>query len=124
MPRHGPDRIGCRPRTSDGVALMLSVLVDRPGSFVTRAFSAVRLIVCGTGNDRSGTFRRQAETLHLFQELAEMDGCQPALSWTYRDEDFGGTVAGLGRRRGGPRTIAATGSQVLQRFVGGIKFQS
>ena len=45
--------------------------------------------------------------VHLFQELAE-----------YRDEDFGGTVAGLGRRRGGPRTIAATGSQVLQRFVG------
>ena len=54
----------------------------------------------------------------FFQELAEMDGCQPALSWTYRDEDFGGTVAGLVRRRGGPRTIAATGSQVLQRFVG------
>ena len=28
----------------------------------------------------------------FFQELAEMDGCQPALSWTYRDEEFGGTV--------------------------------
>ena len=28
---------------------------------------------------------------------------------------YGGTA---GRRRGGPRTIAATGSQVLQRFVG------
>ena len=44
---------------------MLSVLVDRSGSFVTRAFSAVRLIVCGTGNDRSGTFRREAKTSHF-----------------------------------------------------------
>lgn len=47
--------------------------------------------------------------LHPFLELARL-AVNPAAHWTYRDEDFGGTVAILARRRGGkydPRAVAA-----------------
>ena len=55
--------------------------------------------------------------LHLFQELNEMQpGARPAKHWTYRDEDFGGSVAGLGRRLGGHKTPKSVGWQVLKKF--------
>jgi hypothetical protein len=38
--------------------------------------------------------------LHLFQHLCEA-GSRPATCWTYRDEDFGGSMARLGSRRMG-----------------------
>ena len=69
----------------------------------SRRFASLHVALETTGVEPCGVEPK----VHLFQELAK-----------YRDEDFGGTVAGLGRRRRGPRTIAATGSQVLQRFVG------
>ena len=80
---------------------MLSVLVDRPGSFVTRALSAVRLIVYGTGNGQEWTLSALSRNFTFFRNWPRMDGCQPALSWTYRDEDFCGTVGrgwGVGGR--------------------------
>ena len=39
--------------------------------------------------------------LHLFLELCSVERTRPALCWNYRDEDFGGSVARLARRRGG-----------------------
>ena len=39
--------------------------------------------------------------LHMFLELCS-EGSRPATFWTYRDEDFGGSVSRLSRRRGGP----------------------
>eukprot|EP00971_Amphidinium_carterae_P046157 908670-Amphidinium_carterae.1 len=45
--------------------------------------------------------------LHLFLELAR-EGVRPSMSWTYRDEDFGGCMAALARRRGGRDTPSAT----------------
>ena len=56
--------------------------------------------------------------LHLFQELCEtMDSC-PSLTWTYRDEDAGGTAMQISRRRGGANTVTNTASSLLHRFVG------
>ena len=54
---------------------------------------------------------------HLFQELCEMSGdlC-PSTAWTYRDEDFGGSLAKLARRRGGLNSAATSGHLVLQKF--------
>ena len=54
---------------------------------------------------------------HLWQELCEMSGpvC-PSTCWTYRDEDFGGSLAKLARRRGGKNTAATTGRLVLGKF--------
>ena len=56
--------------------------------------------------------------MHLMQELCEMtEGIDPARSWTYRDEDFGGSMAHSGQRKGGKYTAIAVSRQVLSRFV-------
>lgn len=54
--------------------------------------------------------------LHLFLELA-LEGSNPSLCWTYRDEDFGGTCARISRRRGGLLKARATSTTLLQRFL-------
>ena len=57
--------------------------------------------------------------MHLMQELCEMtDGIDPARSWTYRDEDFGGSIATAGRRKGGKKTALAVSTSVIHRFIG------
>ena len=44
---------------------------------------------------QSKTFRVKPK-LHLFQKLCEMDAAGEATAhWTYRDEDFGGSMASL-----------------------------
>ena len=55
--------------------------------------------------------------LHLAQELLEMQNGTPTKSWTYRDEDFGGSMVRLFKPRGGSRHAATAGLQVLQKFV-------
>jgi hypothetical protein len=52
---------------------------------------------------------------HVFQELCLLPNI-PSLNWTYRDEDFGGYLAGSSRRRGGQNTASSTGESVLHRF--------
>ena len=55
--------------------------------------------------------------LHLFQHLAE-SGSLPSRCWTYRDEDFGGSVAAVARRRGGLLSPTATSAVFLEkRFI-------
>ena len=55
--------------------------------------------------------------LHLFQELCEECATCPSLSWVYRDEDMGGSLMGLGRRRGGSNNPTTTACTVLYRFI-------
>ena len=44
--------------------------------------------------------------LHMFQELCEMTvGSRPAAHWTYRDEDFGGSLVALAKKRGGKQSL-------------------
>jgi hypothetical protein len=45
--------------------------------------------------------------LHLFLELCSVERTRPSLCWNYRDEDFGGSVARLARRRGGLLSASA-----------------
>ena len=52
---------------------------------------------------------------HLFLELC-LQSSSPALTWTYRDEDFGGSMSAVASRRGGKNSPKAIGCQVLQRF--------
>jgi hypothetical protein len=54
--------------------------------------------------------------LHLFQHMAESKSC-PSSSWNYRDEDFGGGLSRMSRRRGGKDSPWATSSRVLIAFV-------
>lgn len=53
--------------------------------------------------------------LHLFMELCS-EASKPAMFWNYRDEDWGGSVAKMSRRRGGLLSAAAFSSALLQRF--------
>jgi hypothetical protein len=53
--------------------------------------------------------------LHLWLELCS-EGSQPSSFWTYRDEDFGGFLARLSRRRGGLLRPGATSRNLLQKF--------
>ena len=59
------------------------------------------LYVSLSDSDPEGMFWRFKPKHHLFQELCEFDECCPSQNWTYRDEDMGGTVAAISRRRGG-----------------------
>lgn len=54
--------------------------------------------------------------LHLLQELAEVSGSCPSDSWLYRDEDFGGSLAQMSRRRGGRNAPHNTSAVVLAKF--------
>jgi len=53
--------------------------------------------------------------LHLFLHIVS-DGTVPRLTWTYRDEDFGGSVARMARRRGNLLSSSCTSLNVLSRF--------
>ena len=53
--------------------------------------------------------------LHHFLELAE-EGSQPNLCWTYRDEDYGGSIAQLARMRGRWRSVWTYSLKVLDLF--------
>jgi hypothetical protein len=66
--------------------------------------------------EHNGTLWRCKPKLHMFQEIAEFHLDSPATFWTYRDEDFGGSLAKLARLRGGPRNPGVVGDNVLTRF--------
>ena len=53
--------------------------------------------------------------LHLFLHICS-DNSLPRLTWTYRDEDFGGSVARMARRRGGLLKCGSTSSTTLTKF--------
>ena len=53
--------------------------------------------------------------LHLFLHVCAEDDL-PSMNWCYRDEDFGGSAAARGRRRGGLRAVQAMSSSTLDKF--------
>jgi len=54
---------------------------------------------------------------HLFQEICEMSRNCPSGSWTYRDEDFGGTAARYVCSRGGPVAPHRAAQSLIDRFT-------
>ena len=70
-----------------------------------------------------GKHFRVKPKLHMLQELAEMTlpshGVKPSTFWTYRDEDFGGSLAAMHRRRGGPVKPRSVAAAVLLKFCAG-----
>ena len=54
---------------------------------------------------------------HMAQELCEFDLVNPALTWVYRDEDYGGSIAKASQHRGGNNTALAISGQTLLNFV-------
>ena len=55
--------------------------------------------------------------LHMFLELA-FGGGEPAKHWNYRDEDFGGSVAAFGKRRGQRREMKSFSLACISKFCG------
>ena len=55
---------------------------------------------------------------HMFEELTEMEpgSSRPNSFWTYRDEDFGGSIAKWARRRGGSAHPGVVSLQILNMF--------
>eukprot|EP00971_Amphidinium_carterae_P335580 6471519-Amphidinium_carterae.1 len=53
--------------------------------------------------------------LHMFLELGAM-GVNPSDVWLYREEDFGGSLAKMGRVQGGHTTAASSSKLVLDKF--------
>ena len=68
-----------------------------------------------SGEDKSWVVKPK---LHWFQELCERGSTanRPTATWNYRDEDFGGSVGGLAKRRGGSHNVTSVGRQMLDRF--------
>jgi hypothetical protein len=88
-----------------------------PGSLRTQCRQFC-LLFGALAETRPDTWRLKPK-VHLLQELCEMQEqpSNPSLFWTYRDEDFGGTVAHISRRRGGYNSPFSTATSVLQRFM-------
>ena len=59
---------------------------------------------------------RHKPKFHMFLHLSEESLDSPTLHWVYRDEDFGGSLAHLGARRGGRNSASAVSHLVLQMF--------
>ena len=62
-----------------------------------------------------GVLWRIKPKFHLWQELCHLPS-NPTSHWVYRDEDFGGSCAQWSRSKGGPDTVWATGTAVLESF--------
>ena len=54
---------------------------------------------------------------HLLCELCEFTNDRPSDTWTYRDEEFGGSLAGYSRLRGGAITPMSVGNTVLKKWM-------
>jgi len=67
---------------------------------------------CNPADDRAWRIKPK---LHLFLHITS-DSSLPRLTWTYRDEDFGGSVARMARRRGNLLCCRATSCTTLARF--------
>ena len=68
---------------------------------------------------QSEVFWKLKPKLHQFQELAEYQVYylgNPKLYWNYKDEDFVGFVAKLGKSLGGPKNAATAAVNVLSRY--------
>jgi len=63
----------------------------------------------------TGVRCRVKPKLHMLLELCS-EGSMPARFWNYRDEDFGGSVSKLSRRRGGVLSLKAFSNNLLERF--------
>lgn len=88
-----------------------------------RKFAVLNAALQNECTEVRGDFKlfRCKPKLHLLLELAEFSLDRPSDHWCYRDEDFGGSVSNISRRRGGANEVYATGSRVLQKFCSNFK---
>jgi hypothetical protein len=75
------------------------------------------LLSCALEKHAQSKRWRVKPKLHLFQEMCECSDSQPSTCWTYRDEDFGGSMASTSRKRGGKTSPGSLATSVLTKFA-------
>ena len=79
----------------------------------SRLFAAQLVALEGVFGD-NGSWRIKPK-LHQFLEICS-DGSWPSANWNYRDEDFGGNMSRMSRRRGGLLSTLSTSRALITRF--------
>ena len=100
----------CYEGLSSGHAFAKELMKDHGQQFCLQ-YGALRDAL-GGGNTN---LWKMTPKFHIFLHMVE-DGSRPAMYWAYRDEAFGGTIAKLAKRRGGPKTPLAMSRRVLDNF--------
>ena len=75
---------------------------------------ALQYVALSTIDENTSDWRVKPK-LHMFLEVCS-DGSLPSMFWCYRDEDYGGSVARLARRRGGLLSAQSFSRTFLQRW--------
>ena len=89
---------------------------DAPFPAATRRDAGFKFAQLYAGLARlNGDGWRIKPKMHQFLE-AVLEGGDPTASWTYRDEDWGGTAAALGRSRGSSQTPSGVSQAILAHF--------
>ena len=90
---------------------------DNPadGREACRRFSVI-LLALHTLSAEHFSFKPKVHWMIEMLEFA-LEGAKPSSAWTYRDEEFGGTLKFLARASGGPGNPGAIGTRVLRRFA-------
>ena len=87
-----------------------------PANLKQQARKLALLCVALERSTTSPLYWRVRPKLHLVNQMCQ-SGNNPSDTWTYRDEDFGGAVAALTRRRGGKNSPLASAKRMLERFI-------
>ena len=91
---------------------------DKPGHQERQASNCLRFVGLYVALDEVTDEFHIRPKVHLAQELMEMSpGSRAVHHWTYRDEDFGGSVAKTSKRRGGNKGVKAYSHSTLTRFL-------
>ena len=102
-----------RQATFELAACYRAVERSQPTATFSRRFATLWVAL----EDQDPAHFHSKPKLHLFQELCEMEPQgRPVTHATYREEEFGGNVAALGRRLGGHNTPSSVGVQTLLKF--------
>jgi len=84
---------------------------------LARSSKEFALLSCALEAHMDNKLWRVKPKLHLFQEMCECSNSRPSTCWTYRDEDFGGSMASTSRRRGGKASPSSMATAVLTKFA-------
>jgi len=97
------------------LSTMYDLLSNYARSKMRHAAGRLALLLAALRDASEDPLWRMKPKVHLMLHLAE-NLHRPAETWTYRDEDYGGSAARSMRSRGGTDTPKVAGENLLQKF--------
>ena len=97
------------------LSAMYDLLSNYTRSEMRHAAGRLALLLAALRDASEDPLWRMKPKVHLMLHLAE-NLHSPAETWTYRDEDYGGSAARSMRSRGGTDTPKVAGENLLQKF--------